>query len=126
MPQVTVSINGRVYRMGCDEGQEQVLTDLARDIDRRIETYKDHFGEVGDMRLMLMAAMELGDELADSRRRLAALETEVEGLKETRTAVLDKVSNAQASIAEMLDQAAARIERLASALNGAGAEQPGE
>ncbi len=126
MPQVTVSINGRVYRMGCDEGQEQVLTDLARDIDRRIESYKSHFGEVGDMRLMLMAAMELGDELADTRRRLGALETEVEGLRESRSAVLDTVSSAQESIAEMLDQAASRIERLAAALNGAGAEQPGE
>ncbi len=126
MPQVTVSINGRVYRMGCDEGQEQVLTDLARDIDRRIEAYKESFGEVGDMRLMLMAAMELGDELADSRRRLKALETEMESLREARSAVLDKVSTAQDSIAEMLDQAAVRIERLAAALNGAGAEQPGE
>ncbi len=126
MPQVTVSINGRVYRMGCDDGQEQVLAELARDIDRRIESYKSTFGEVGDMRLMVMAAMELGDELADSRRRLKALETEMEGLKEARSAVLDKVSSAQDSIAEMLDQAAARIERLAAALNGVGAGQPGE
>ncbi|WP_436638947.1 cell division protein ZapA [Microbaculum sp. FT89] len=126
MPQVTVSINGRVYRMGCDEGQEQILSQLAQDIDRRIEAYKASFGEVGDMRLMLMAAMELGDELADSRRRLKALESEVEGLKESRSAVLDKVSSAQDSIAEMLDQASARIESLAAALNGAGAEQPGE
>jgi len=120
MPQVTVSINGRVYRMGCDEGQEHVLTELARDIDSRIGAYKSNFGEVGDMRLMLMAAMELGDELGDARRRLRDLETEVAGLREARSAVLDKVNTAQDSIAEMLDQAAARIERIAVLMNGSG------
>ena len=51
MPQVTVSINGRIYRVGCDDGQEQAVGDLARDIDRRIDSYKSSFGEVGDMRL---------------------------------------------------------------------------
>jgi cell division protein ZapA len=126
MPQVTVTINGRVYRMGCDEGQEHVLTELARDIDRRVEAYKSSFGEVGDMRLMLMAAMELGDELSDTRRRLQALESEVEGLREARSAVLDRVSKAQDSIADMLETAASRIERLTAVLNGAGVEPVGE
>ena len=124
MPQVTVSINGRVYRMGCDEGQEQVLSELARDIDNRIEAYKSSFGEVGDMRLMLMAAMELGDELGDARRRLREVETEVESLREARSAVLSKVTAAQDSIAGMLDQAAGRIERITAMMNGT--EEPGE
>ncbi|MEJ8574068.1 cell division protein ZapA [Microbaculum marinum] len=119
MPQVTVSINGRVYRMGCDEGQEHVLAELARDIDRRIEAYKSSFGEVGDMRLMLMAAMELGDELGDTKRRLQELEAEVESLRDARSAILDKVSAAQDSVAGMLDQAAARIEKIAAMMNGA-------
>lgn len=118
MPQVTVTINGRVYRMGCDEGQEHVLTDLARDIDGRISAHKANFGEVGDMRLMLMAAMELGDELGDTRRRLRDLETEAEGLREARSTVLEKVTSAQDSIAEVLDQAAGRIERIAAMVNG--------
>lgn len=126
MPQVTVSINGRVYRVGCDDGQENAVGDLARDIDRRISSYKSSFGEVGDMRLMLMAAMEIGDELADARRQLKALQTEVEGLRATRSAALDKVTAAQDSIAGALDQAAGRIERIAAMMNGANAEQPGE
>lgn len=119
MPQVTVTIDGRVYRMGCDPGQEQVLTDLANDIDRRISAYRDSFGEVGDMRLMLMAAMELGDELGDAKRRLRDLEGELAGLREARSAVLEKVTSAQDSIVTLLDQASERIERVVSVMNGA-------
>lgn len=122
MPQVTISINGRVYRMGCDEGQEQILIDLARDIDARIERYKTSFGEVGDMRLLLMAAMEMGDELGELRRRLGALETEVETLRQARTAAADQIAASQDLMASTLDETARRIERLAAALNGAAAE----
>jgi cell division protein ZapA len=122
MPQVTISINGRVYRMGCDEGQEQILIDLARDIDARIERYKTSFGEVGDMRLLLMAAMEMGDELGELRRRLGALETEVETLRQARAAAADQIAASQDLMASTLDETARRIERLAAALNGAAAE----
>lgn len=119
MPQVTISINGRVYRMGCDEGQEQILLDLAQDIDRRIEQYKTSFGEVGDMRLLLMAAMEMGDELGEMRRRLKSLESEVETLRQARSVVADQMASSQDLMASALDETARRIERLAAALNGA-------
>lgn len=122
MPQVTISINGRVYRMGCDEGQEQMLLDLARDIDRRIEQYKTSFGEVGDMRLLLMAAMEMGDELGEMRRRLDSLESEVETLRQARSVVADQMASSQDLMASTLDETARRIERLAAALNGAPVE----
>ncbi|TCT13317.1 cell division protein ZapA [Tepidamorphus gemmatus] len=122
MPQVTISINSRVYRMGCDEGQEQILIDLARDIDARIERYKTSFGEVGDMRLLLMAAMEMGDELGELRRRFDALEAEVETLRQARAAAADQFADSQERMAATLDETASRIERLAAALNGAPAE----
>lgn len=123
MPQVTITINGRIYRMGCDEGQEHMLMDLAQDIDRRIGRYRSSFGEVGDMRLLLMAAMELGDELGEVRRRLRALETEVESLREARSLVADRMASSQDIMATALDEAAARVERLTAALNGAPLEE---
>ena len=119
MPQVTISINGRVYRMGCDEGQEQMLLDLAQNIDGRIERYKTSFGEVGDMRLLLMAAMEMGDELGEMRRRLGSLESEVETLRQAGSVAADQLSSSQEAMASALDETARRIERLAAALNGA-------
>ena len=37
MSQVSVTINGRQFRMACEDGQEGHLMELARDLDTRIE-----------------------------------------------------------------------------------------
>jgi len=57
MAQVSVSINGRQFRMACEDGQEDHLTNLARELDGRIERLRTKFGEIGDTRLTVMAAL---------------------------------------------------------------------
>ena len=64
MSQVNVTINGRQFRMACEDGQEDHVTDLARDLDARIEGLRAKFGEIGDTRLTVMAALTVADELA--------------------------------------------------------------
>ena len=81
MPQVTVTIAGRTYRMACGDGEEQHLEGLAALFDGKIEEMRKSFGEIGDMRLHVMAAITIADELADTRRRMAALEGEVAALR---------------------------------------------
>lgn len=122
MAQVRLTINGRVYRMGCDEGQEPALIALAEEIDRRIEGYKAHFGEVGDMRLLIMVALELGDELQETRRRVDALEAEMTALHHEQAGAQQHLAATQFATADMLEGAAGRIERLAAALKHDGAD----
>lgn len=119
MAQVSVTINGRVYRVGCDEGQEQMLAGLAEDLDQRIDGFRTNFGEVGDMRLLIMAALEVSDELTELRKRLAACERELEELRGARSEVAGQVTAAQDAIAETLEAAAARVERLTATLRAA-------
>src|SRR5258708_23589910 len=69
MGQVSVTINGRQYRMACDDGQEDHLTRLAEDLDQRIEQLRTDFGEIGDMRLTVMAALIVADELSEQGDR---------------------------------------------------------
>ena len=57
MSQVTVTINGRQFRMACEDGQEGHLMRLAQDLDQRIEKLRGNFGEIGDARLTIMAAL---------------------------------------------------------------------
>ena len=118
MAQVSVTIGGRVYRMACDDGQEDHLMRLARDLDQKLAQLREAFGEIGDTRLTVMAAIMVADELSESRRRIRALEQEVEGLQETRLAVSDRIEAAERSGAQTIEKAAERIERLAHALNG--------
>jgi cell division protein ZapA len=118
MAQVSVTIGGRVYRMACDDGQEEHLLRLARDFDERLAQLREAFGEIGDTRLTVMAAIVVADELSETHRRIRALEQEIEGLQETQLATADRVESAERASAQTLERAAERIEQLAHALNG--------
>src|SRR5205807_6190704 len=74
MAHVSVSINGRQYRMACEDGQENHLVWLSGDLDRRIAELRKQFGEIGDMRLTMMAALTIADELVDIGKRLRRME----------------------------------------------------
>ena len=41
MAQVTVTIDGKAYRMACEEGQEEHLQELAQRFDRYVGHLKD-------------------------------------------------------------------------------------
>ena len=56
MPQVAVQINGKTYRMACDEGQEAHLLDLAQRFNKTIDSLRGSFGEIGDQRLTVVLA----------------------------------------------------------------------
>jgi cell division protein ZapA len=84
MAHVSVTINGRQYRMSCDDGQEHHVARLAHDLDQRIMNLRVTFGEIGDARLTIMAALMLVDELSEQRQRLHRIETELTGLQRAR------------------------------------------
>ena len=65
MSQVTVTIDGKAYRMACEEGQEAHLTELASQFDRYVGHLKGQFGEIGDLRITVMAGIMVMDEMAD-------------------------------------------------------------
>ncbi len=118
MAQVNVNINGRNYRMACDDGQEEHLTRLAEDLDRRIARLRDDFGEIGDMRLTIMAALLVADELNEQGQRLRRAEEECASLREARAVAVARTKATEAAITTAFDSAAERIENLAKALDG--------
>jgi cell division protein ZapA len=117
MSQVNVTINGRQFRMACEDGQEDHLMDLARELDIRIEGLRAKFGEIGDNRLTVMAALTVADELAEMGKRLKRLEEEMAAAQEARVAAADRTQSAQAAVATALTAAAERIESVTRKLN---------
>jgi|SRR5215204_4213995 len=117
MPQVVVTINERKYRMACEDGQEDHLRQLAQDFDRRITDLRAKMGEIGDMRLTVVAALTLADELFETRVRLQDLEAELSGSNERGTAAADRAQATQAAVIAALDAASARIEHVTKSLN---------
>jgi cell division protein ZapA len=117
MSSVNITINGKQYRVACEPGQEQRLTQLAQDFDERIASMRTRFGEVGDARLTVMAAMMLGDELVDARAKVARLEADVGALTDARTGATDRLSRTEAAVVSALDSVSDRIERMTLALS---------
>ena len=125
MGQVSVSINNRQYRMACEDGQEEHLTRLAQELDRRIAKLRSDFGEIGDMRLTVMAALIVGDELSEQGQRLHRTEDELAALQDARMVASDRVKATETAIAAAFNSAAERIERLAKTLDHGGGGRPG-
>jgi cell division protein ZapA len=117
MAEVSVTINGRVYRMACDPGQEDHLARLGRELDQRIAQLRESFGEIGDTRLAVMAAIMVADELAELKRRLRTADQEVQSLKDARERAAQRNEDGERAIAGILEDTAERIERLAQSLN---------
>ena len=117
MSQVSVTINGRQFRMACEDGQEGHLMNLARDLDTRIEGLRKKFGEIGDTRLTVMAALTIADSLSESAQRIKRLEEDIAALQDTRVEAADRAKTAQAAVAAALNAAAERIESITRRLN---------
>lgn len=123
MAQITVTVGGRPYRMACADGEEEHLESLARTVDDRITELRGSFGEIGDQRLAVMAAISIADELSESTRKITRLNGEIEGLTDAQQTAQSSVDAAAESAADRLENIAARIERLAQVMNAAGKSQ---
>ena len=117
MAQAVVAIAGRTYRMTCDEGEEAHVEGLARMVDAKIGDLRGAFGEIGDQRIVVMAALTVADELVATQKKfsaqeelLAAAREEIELLKLRQDELADWTA------AEM-ETAAAKIEAATKAIN---------
>src|SRR3954454_17347860 len=106
MSQVNVTINGRQYRMACEDGQEERLLELAGELDQRIVELRERFGEIGDTRLTVMAALTVADELVEAATRLRKAEAELASLQDIQVSTAEHAKDVQAAIAAALSSAA--------------------
>lgn len=113
MATVSVTIDGKTYRMACDEGEEEHLAGLAHQLDQYISHLKSNFGEIGDHRLSVMAGIMVMDELDDARRQLDNLKQENEVLRRENAQFADACDRYENAAAKAIDKAAHRIEALA-------------
>lgn len=117
MNHINVTINGRQYRMACEEGQEARLLRLAESLQSRVEALRGKFGEIGDARLIVMAALTVCDELLDAGQRIRGLEQELAALRNVRSVATERARATQAAVANALNSAADRIEKTTQVLN---------
>lgn len=105
MAQVTVTINGRSYPVACNAGEEERIIELARYIDDKVKGFARDVGQIGEARLLVMAALLVTDELAEAHEAAGAPKLAANG--EARD---------DGKLAAGIDSLAQRIEAIASRL----------
>lgn len=117
MGSVNATIAGRQFRLACEDGQEEHLRTLAADIDSRIGDLRKRFGEIGDTRLTVMAALMVADENTEAVRKMRLLEEEVTALQESRVMASDRAREASDAVVGAFNSAAERLEGITRKLN---------
>lgn len=120
MPDVVVEIAGKKYRMGCEEGQQQHLLDLAADFNTRVEAMKGDFGEIGDTRLTVMAGIAVLDELGEAHRTIDSLRKDIAELTTAGRELTLEAEEMEQKFARRLADAARKVEAIATAIDETG------
>lgn len=118
MASVSVTINGKTYRMACDEGQEEHLISLAKKLDSYAAQLKGSFGEIGDQRLTVMAGIMVTDELVEMEKKIGGLEAKIAKLEQTNTSVTGEMSSTEAHAAKQISELADKLNGIVGKLNG--------
>jgi len=119
VPEVNVEINGRRYRMACEDGQQDHLIGLAERFNAQVEGLKGAVGEIGDNRLTVMAGIAVLDELSEAERKIKQLEEQVLELTRAGQEIALELENTEARFAAKLAEAAKALEGVADTLDGA-------
>jgi cell division protein ZapA len=117
MAALVVSIAGRSYRIACGEGEEARLEELARYVETKIQSMHENFGEIGEQRINVMAAIAIADESFDARERIVALEQELARARKDHEEAKQEQAEEAARVFQALQDAAIRIENAVSALS---------
>ena len=123
MPEVNVEINGKKYRMACEDGQEPHLLGLADRFNQTVETLKGSFGEIGDNRLVVMAGIAVLDELAEAERRIEALKEDIAELTTAGRELTLEAEELERKFAKRLAEAARKVEAISTAIDETGSAQ---
>lgn len=121
MPEVNVEIDGKKFRMACEEGQQAHLLELAERFNRTVIQLKGSFGEIGDNRLIVMAGIAVLDELAEAEDRIASLKQDIADLTEAGHELSREAEELEQKFARRLNDAARKVEAIAQAIDETGA-----
>lgn len=114
MAKVSLNINGKQYALGCDDGEEERLSHLGELLNEKVKMLANQFGQIGDLRLMVMAGITMLDEMEDLKadRDESVSEATREIERNSQTA-LELAKASENNAVSELNSAAEKLEKLA-------------
>jgi cell division protein ZapA len=117
MAHVNVTIAGRAFRMACGPGEEDRLETLAAQVDAKITEMRAAFGEIGDQRLTVMAAITFADDLIELRKQVETLQGEMASIRGEQEKIDAQVDAQTLGLVRAVEAAAERIEDITQKMN---------
>jgi cell division protein ZapA len=119
MPLVNVKVSGRAYTIACDDGEEEHLKDLASHVDSKVRELLESVGQVGDQRLLLMAALLITDEFYEARSKLESHAKTAGDLANAHEEISGRLNQAETQAISLMERSAKRAEDIAARLGHA-------
>jgi len=110
MGRVTVPVNGRSFTITCDDGQEPRIRGLAQYVDAKVAEFVSSIGQVGEARLLLLAALVIADELSDAKDEFQQERNRARAADTERVAAADAAADGIEGMAKRVEAIAARLE----------------
>ncbi len=110
MGQVSVAVNGRSFTITCDDGQEPRIRRLAQYVDAKVAEFVGNVGQIGEARLLLLAALVIADELSDADDALQHERNRARAADAQGVAAADATANGIQGVAKRIEAIAARLE----------------
>jgi cell division protein ZapA len=122
MPLVNVMVNARAYTIACDDGEQEHLKELAAHVDAKVRELIGSVGQVGDQKLMLMAALLVTDEFFEVRGRIEGHAKASKELASAKTDFDTRIADAEKRAAGAVKDAETRTARAVEAAEKHAAE----
>jgi cell division protein ZapA len=110
MSEIAVTVNGRTFKLACDDGQEPRIRRLAQYVDQRIAEFVRNIGQAGEARLLLLAAIAIADELSDANEALAQERSRAHAAEAEMAEAAEAAASGVNGLAQRLEAVAARFE----------------
>lgn len=111
MAQVTITINSREYAVACEDGQELRIIQLANILDEKAKALTGGSQQVNECMLLAMVGLVLADELSELKKGNPA------AAAPTDNNSAEKITAADAALAEQIKSLNKELNSLASELN---------
>ena len=110
MAQLSLMVNGRSFAITCEDGQETRIRRLGQYVDAKVTEFVRGIGQVGEARLLLLAALVIADELADAEESLRLERNGSQAADAKAAAAADAMASGLHTIAQRVEAIAARLE----------------
>ena len=108
MANVNVKFNNKEYLLSCDEGQEENLKELANYLDSKYNDLKKNLGNIGENKLLLIAAIQMVDDYFDLKKKVDSKKDDFEKLsikfKELRSLAINYKDDKEKEIEKLKNQ----------------------